>query len=248
MTDWFDPFGVSRVADALSTGAAQAMVGRTVRLEQRAMQARIVSVSRAAPANAISTMLSGQVGLWRRLDVTFGEVQVDEQTVSVLRVDADDVRAVQALPQRIRARQLDIHASLTPEEVESWLRVSVSPDVDVRVEGGRFLARLPRLARFGDVELEPRWDGRTVGVDVRFAWVRGRRVSIPDRFQRSYEKALEWLPTGTTIRSIELDDRGGLTVEGTVIDYVLAVDVARLLGDLTAKSTAGAIDVLLGGG
>lgn len=73
-------------------------------------------------------------------------------------------------------------------------------------------------------------------------------MSIPDRFQRSYEKALEWLPTGTTIRSIELDDRGGLTVEGTVIDYVLAVDVARLLGDLTAKSTAGAIDVLLGGG
>ena len=49
MADWFDPLGMRRVADAMSTVVAQALVGREVRLNGRSIEARIVAVE-AAPA------------------------------------------------------------------------------------------------------------------------------------------------------------------------------------------------------
>ena len=45
MTDWFDPLGMRRVADAMSTGAAKTMVGRTIRLDQQGIDGRIAPFS-----------------------------------------------------------------------------------------------------------------------------------------------------------------------------------------------------------
>ncbi|MEM9466587.1 MAG: hypothetical protein AAGA90_14535 [Actinomycetota bacterium] len=246
MADWLDPLGMRRFTDAMSTGAAQALVGRSVRLDQRNIEARVAAVDRAAPANALSAMLSAHIGLWRRLDVTFAEVRIDGQTVDRVRVDASDIRAVEALPQRVQAKDLAIEVEFTPAEVQSWLATIVPPDVVVRVDERRLLARFPGLARFGEVELEPRWSGRTVGVDVQRAWVRGRRVGLPERFRRSHERELTWLPPTTEIQEVGFDDLGGLVVTGSIRDYVVELDVPRLLADLTARSTAGAIDILLG--
>lgn len=248
MTDWFDPLGMRRVADAMSTGAAQTLVGRTVRLDRRGIVAHVTAVHEAAPANALTSMLTAQIGLWRRLDVTFGDVTVDDQSIARVRVDANDIRAIEALPQRVQARDLEVEVELTPTEVGAWLASVSPPDVTVRVHERRLLARFPGLARFGEVELEPSWDGRTVTIDVRQAWVRGRRVGLPERFRRSDERELEWLPPATSIESVTFDDDGGVVVTGSIADYVVELDVPRLLADLTGRGTAGAIDVLLGGG
>ena len=247
MTDWFDPLGVRRVADAVSTGAAQAMIDRTVRLDRRGIQARISAVHQAAPASALSAMLSAQIGLWRRLDISFADIRVDDQTIDRVRVDASDIRAIEALPQRVQARDLEVEVELTAAEVQAWLDSIAPPEVAVRVEDRRLLARFPGLARFGDVELEPRWSGRVIGIDVRQAWVRGRRVGLPERFRRAHEHELTWLPPTTEIGSVTFDDDGAVVVTGTISDYVVELDVPRLLADLTTRGTAGAIDVLLGG-
>ena len=246
MTDWLDPLGMRRFTDAMSTGAAQTLVGRTVRLERRGIQARVAMVHEAAPANALSAMLSAQIGLWRRLDLTFGDVVVGERGIDRVRVGASDIRAIEAVPQRIQARAVDVEVELTASEVRTWLDAIAPPDVTVRVDAGRLLARLPGLARFGEVELEPRWDGRSVGVDVRQAWVRGRRVGLPERFRRSFDREVEWLPPATTIEAVSFGDDGGAVVVGSIRDYVVELDVPRLLADLTARSTTGVIEVLLG--
>lgn len=248
MTDWLDPLGVGRFADAMSTGAAQALVGRTVRLDRRGIEAEITAVHRAAPANALTSMLSAQVGLWKRLDASFGAVSVDDQSIDRVRVDATDIGAVEALPQRVRARTVEVEVELTPAEVSSWLDTIAPPDVTVRIDERRILARLPGLARFGEVELEPRWQGRSVGIDVRQAWVRGRRIGLPERFHRTHEHELAWLPETTEIGSVTFDDEGGVVVDAVITDYVVELDVPRLLSDLTSRGTAGAIEVLLGGG
>lgn len=247
MTDWFDPLGMRRVADAMSTGAAQVLVGRAVRLDRREIEAQITAVHEAAPANALSTMLTTQIGLWRRLDVTFGEITVDDHSISRVRVDAHDIRAIEAVPQRVQARDLAVEVELTPAEVSAWLASVAPPEVTVRVHERRVLARFPGLARFGEVELEPRWAGRTVAIDVHQAWVRGRRIGLPERFRRSDERELEWLPPTTAISAVTFDDEGGAVVEGSISDYVVELDVPRLLAGLTSRGTAGVIDVLLGG-
>ena len=192
-------------------------------------------------------MLSAQIGLWRRLDITFADIVVDAQTIDRVRVDASDIRAIEARPQRVQARDLGIEVALTPTEVVSWLDSIAPDDVTVRVHAERVLARLPGLAGFGEVELEPRWSGRVVGIDVRQAWVRGRRVGLPERFRRTYDHELLWLPPTTEIESVRFDAEGGVVVTGSISDYVVELDVPRLLADLTARGTAGAIDVLLGG-
>ena len=76
MTDWLDPLGLGRVTDALSTGAAQSLVGRTVALDRQEISGRIAAVGELAPSNAMSSMLRAQLGLWRRLDVEFDEVRI----------------------------------------------------------------------------------------------------------------------------------------------------------------------------
>jgi hypothetical protein len=247
MADWFDPLGMRRVADAMSTGAAQALVGRPVRLDRRGIEARIAAVHEAAPAHALTAVLSAQIGLWRRLDVALAEITFEDQTIDRVRVDASDIRAVEALPQRIQARNLTVEVGLTAAEVHGWLMVVAPDDVEVRVDAGRLLARLPGLARFGEVELEPRWEGRIVGFDVRRAWVRGRRIGLPERFHRSRERELEWLPPTTEIGAVTFDADGGVVVTGTIRDYVVELDVPRLLAGLTARGAAGVIDVVLGG-
>lgn len=246
MADWFDPLGVRRVADAMSTVAAQALVGREVRLNGRSIEARIVAVHEAAPAGSMTTLLAAQVGLWRRLDLTFGDVRVEQRSITSVRADGVDIRAVEALPQRIQADKLSLTVELTPDDVASWLD-HIAPDgVTVRIVDRRVLARLPGLAQFGEVELEPWWQGRTMGIEVRRAWIRGRRVRLPSAFSRSYERELEWLPDSTSIETIAVDDDGGVVVTGSIDNYSIELDVPRLLVDLSARGAAGVIDVFLG--
>ena len=189
-----------------------------------------------------------QIGLWRRLDITFADIVVDAQTIDRVRVDASDIRAIEeARPQRVQARDLGIEVALTPAEVVSWLDSIAPDDVTVRVHAERVLARLPGLAGFGEVEARAALVSRVVGIDVRQAWVRGRRVGLPERFRRTYDHELLWLPPTTEIESVRFDAEGGVVVTGSISDYVVELDVPRLLADLTARGTAGAIDVLLGG-
>ena len=91
MADWFDPLGVRRVADAMSAVVAQALVGREVRLDGRSIEARIVAVHEAAPAGSMTTLLAAQVGLWRRLDLTFGDVRVEQRSITSVRADGVDI-------------------------------------------------------------------------------------------------------------------------------------------------------------
>ena len=120
--------------------------------------------------------------------------------------------------------------------------------VGVRIDAGRLLARLPgNLARFGEVELEPYWDGVLVGATARHAWVRGRQVGLPERFQRRFEQTVGWLPTDASIESIEIADDGAVTIRGSVPRYEVAVDIPRLMTGIAARGTATVIDVLAGG-
>ncbi|MEO0492813.1 MAG: hypothetical protein AAF081_05295 [Actinomycetota bacterium] len=246
-SDWFDPFGMRRITDAVSTSAARSLVGRRVEVDALSMTGVVSQVREAAPASSMNAMLSGQLGLWRRLDVEFADVRYRANGFDRVRVDADEIRAIEALPQRIGARSMDIEVAAGAEATRGWIETLVPVEADVRVAGGEMLARLPGLGRFGDVILDPWWHGRRVGVRVERARVGSRRVAIPQRLQRRFEWELEWLPDGTTIHEIAVTDDDGVMIRGRIDRYSVELDVARLLADLTTRQTGQVIDVLLGG-
>lgn len=244
--DWFDPFGMRRITDAVSTTAARSLVGRPIEVDARGWSAVIAAVNEAAPSSSMGAMLSGQLGLWRRLDVELGDVVLGDNTLDRVWVVADEVRAIEALPQRIGARSMTVEAVAGRDATAAWISSLTPADAQVRIVGDELLARLPGLGRFGDVILDPWWDERTVGVSVERAKVAGRVVGVPERFRRRMGWELEWLPDGTTVDEVVIVD-GGVTVRGSIERYSIEVDVARLMADLASRQTGAAIDVLLGG-
>lgn len=235
-----------RITDAVSTSAARSLVGRPVAVAAHGWSAVVAAVHEAAPSSSVGAMLSGQLGLWRRLDVELVDVVIGDNGLDRVRVVADEIRAIEARPQRIGARTMEIEAVAGPGATAEWIASLTPADADVRVVGDELLARLPGLGRFGDVVLDPWWDARTVGVSVERARVGGRVVAIPQRFCRRMGWELEWLPAGSTIDEVEIAD-GGVTVRGRIDRYAIEVDVARLMADLTSRQTGAVIGVLLGG-
>lgn len=245
--DWFDPFGVRRITDAMSTTAARSLVGRPVQVESQGLSAVVAAVHEAAPSTNVGAMLSGQIGLWRRLDVELGEVAVRGNRLDRLRVRADDVRAIEALPQRVGAQVLDVDVHAGAEATRGWIETLAPAEADVRIADGELLARLPGLGSFGEAILDPWCDGRTVGIDVDRARLRSREVSIPQRFRRRFAWELDWLPPETTLIEVAITADDGVMVRGTIDRYSIEVDVPRLMADLTSRQAGAAIDVLLGG-
>lgn len=245
--DWFDPFGVRRIADAMSTTAARSLVGRPVQVDSQGLAGVVSAVHEAAPSTNVGAMLSGQIGLWRRLDVELGDVTIRGDRLDRVRVRADDVRAIDARPQRVGARVLDVEAYAGAEATRGWIETLAPVDVDVRVAGGELLARLPGLGSFGEAILDPWCEGRTVGVNVERARLRSREVAIPQRFRKRFAWELDWLPPATTIHEVVITDDDGVVVRGTIDRYAIEVDVPKLMADLTSRQAGAAIDVLLGG-
>lgn len=245
--DWFDPFGVRRITDAMSTTAARSLVGRPVQVESHALRAVVAAVHEAAPSTNVGAMLSGQIGLWRRLDVELGEVAVHGNRLDRVRVRADDVRAIEALPQRVGAQVLDVDVHAGAEATRGWIETLAPAEADVRIADGELLARLPGLGSFGEAILDPWCDGRTVGIDVDRARLRSREVAIPQRFRRRFTWELDWLPPDTTLIEVAITADDGVMVRGTVDHYSIELDVPRLMADLTSRQAGAAIDVLLGG-
>ena len=245
--DWFDPFGVRRVTDAMSTTAARSLVGRPVSVESQGLGGVVSAVHEAAPSASVGAMLAGQIGLWRRLDVELAEITVGANALDRVRIRADDVRAIDARPQRIGARMLDVDVHAGAEATRGWIETLTPVDIDVHVADGELRARLPGLGSFGEAILDPWCRGRTVGVVVERGRLRGREVSIPQRFRRRLSWELEWLPRNTMLLEVAITAEGGVAVRGTVERYSIEVDVARLMADLTSRQAGAAIDVLLGG-
>lgn len=246
MNDWFDPLGVGRMADALATTAARTLQGRRVDVPSVKLSARVAKVHRAAPSRDIGAVLGGRLGLWRRLDLTFEPVTFDERTIDTVRVEARDIRAIDALPQRVEARELKVRAELGSDAAKEWIAALAPVEADVRIDDGRLLATLPGLGRFGDAVLEPTAEGRTVGVDVRRARLGGREVALPKKLHRRYERELEWLPEGTRVTEL-VGSGDGVEIAVELDRYVVELDVPRLLADLGSRQTGAAIEVLLGG-
>ena len=97
------------------------------------------------------------------LDLTFGDVRVEQRSITSVRADGVDIRAV-APPQRIQADKLSLTVELTADDVASWLD-HIAPDgVTVRIVDRRVLARLPGLAQFGRSSWSPGGRGERWGL------------------------------------------------------------------------------------
>lgn len=241
---WFDPLGLRRVADAFTTAAAQTLIGRSVEIDSGRMVGRIAVVREAAPFTSLTAAMSGQLGLWRRLDVDLDEAAVDGRPLERVTVVADDVRVLDTLPQRVGAKRIDVSVAVAADQTAAWIE-HVAPGNGVEVDGDQLVARLKGFGSWGLVELDPWCDGRRVGVDVARARVRGRTVGLPERFHRRYETELDWLPEGSSIDAIRIAD-GGIDIDGAIDRYAVEVDVPRLMADLSAQQAEVAISVLLG--
>ena len=241
---WFDPLGLRRVADGVSTAAAQTLVGRLVEIDGGRLRGRIAQVREAAPATSFAAALSGQLGLWRRIDLDVADASIDGRGLDRVSIVADDVRVIETLPQRVGAKRLDVSVTVDPGHVPAWID-HVAPDQGVEIDGDQLVARLKGFGSWGLVELDPWSDGRRVGVDVSRGRVRGRTVKLPERFHRRYETELDWLPERTSITRVRIVD-GSIAIDGTVDRYAVEVDVPRLMADLSAQQTGAVISVLLG--
>lgn len=242
---WFDPLGLRRVADVVSTAAAQTLVGRDVEIDGGRMRGRVARVREAAPSASLTAAMSGHLGLWRRLDADLADVAIDGRGVERVSVVADDVRVLETLPQRVGAKRLAVGVVVAPDQTAAWIE-HVAPGNGVEIDGDQLIARLKGFGSWGLVELDPWSDGRRVGVDVGRARVRGRTVSLPERLHRRFEAELDWLPEGTSITAVRVA-AGSIEVDATVEHYAVEVDVPRLMADLGAQQAGAAISVLLGG-
>lgn len=241
---WFDPLGLRRVADAFTTAAAQTLVGRSVEVDGGRLTGVVATVREAAPAASLAAAMSGQLGLWRRLDVDFNHATVDGRLLDHVSVVADDVRVLETLPQRIGAKRIEVGAVVGAENVGPWIE-HVAPGHSVEIDGDQVIARLKGFGSWGVVELDPWVLGRRAGVDVSRARVRGRTVALPDRFRRRYETELAWLPEGSALTGVRVE-AGSIEVDGTIERYSVEVDVAQLMADLSARQAGAVISVLLG--
>ncbi len=236
------------MADRVFAAAGQILVGQTVELPVAGgVTGRIGAVHELSPVDDPSrAMLSGQAGLWRRVDITFGDVVAAGRPISNVRVNAADVRILEAVPQRLGAQAVDVVVGLTAEEVMAWA-TSIAPETPVTVVDGELLAPLPGFGKWGDAILEPWADDRTVGVFITSAKLRGRTVSIPTRFHRRYERELDWLPDRTTLDSVEIGPTGELTLAAHIDRFDAPVDVPKLLADMATRTTTIGVQLLTDG-
>ena len=241
---WFDPLGLRRVADVFTTAAAQTLVGRAVEIDDGRLRGRIAQVREAAPATTFSAALSGQLGLWRRIDLDVADASVEGRGLERVSIVADDVRVVETLPQRVGAKRIDVSVRVGPSDVTAWID-HVAPHQGVEIDGDQLVARMKGFGSWGLVELDPWSDGRRVGVDVTRGRVRGRTVNLPERFHRRYETQLDWLPERTSITGVHVAD-GAISIDGTIDRYSVEVDVPQLMADLSAQQAGAVISVLLG--
>lgn len=241
---WFDPLGLRRIVDAMATVAASTLVGRRVEIDGGRIRGRVAAVREAAPSAGIDAALSGHVGLWRRLDVDFDDVQVDGRRLDRVSIAADDVRVLDTLPQRVGAKHVEFSAAVGASHVDAWID-HIASGHGVAIDGDQMVARLPGFGSWGLVELDPWVDGRNVGVDVDRARVKGRAVRLPERIRRRYQIEVDFLPVGTALGSVHVRS-GGLEVAGSIERYGIEVDVPRLLADLGAQQADAVISVLLG--
>jgi len=238
MTERWDPLGLRRMTDRVFAAAGQVLVGQKVELPVAGGVTGVIgAVHELSPVDDPSrAMLSGQAGLWRRVDISFGDVEVAGRPIADVRVDSADVRILEAVPQRLGARVVNVEVGLTAEEVVAWA-ASIVPETPVSVVDGELLAPLPGLGRWGDAILEPWVDGRTVGVTITSAKLRGRTVSIPTRFHRRYERELDWLPARSALDSVVVRPDGRFELEGHIDRFEAPVDVPQLLADMASRTT-----------
>ncbi len=244
MTDWLDPFGFRGLADRFFTSAARTLVGRRVEVQAPTpMAATVARVHEAAPAASMTAALNAQVGLWRRLDLVFERVDIDSRPLHQMRVVASDVRVIDAMPQRLGAKRLDIEIEARPAHVTAWIDV-MKMKAEARIEDGVLLARHPRWGRLGEVVLEPWARGRELGAEAVSARVRGREFRLPARFRRTFRRELTWLPERTELLDVELPADGGIRLTAAIDRFEVPVDVPKLMTDLGTKGTRLAVQMM----
>lgn len=242
---WLDPLGLRRVADTVSTAAVRALVGRRLEVDGGRLAARIAEVRQAAPHAAVGAALSGQLGLWRRLDLDLDEVRVGSHGFDLVSIVAADVRVPDSLPQRLLVRSLTVRVAASPAQTQEWIAHTV-PGREVWVEGDHLLARSGWRGLPGIAELDPFVEGRRAGVRVERARVGGRTVTLPSRLHRTASRELAWLPPGAELTGVNVA-AGAVTVTATVERHEVAIDVPRLLADLATRRADAVISVLLQG-
>jgi hypothetical protein len=244
VTDWFDPLGFRGIADRVFTSAARTLVGRRIEVgASTPMAATIARVHDASPAVNVSAALNAQIGLWRRLDLVLERVEVGGRSMHRVKVVADDVRVIDALPQRLGAKNLELEIKLVPDQVGAWID-AIPLKVDAHIENGRVVARRPGYGRWGEVILEPWVRGREIGADAVAARTRGREVRLPDRFKRTFSRELTWLPEGADLRKLEFSEEGGACITATITRFDVPIDVPRLLADLSNRGTKLAVQTI----
>lgn len=248
MSTWWDPLGLSRIADRVFAAAGQVLVGQAVELPVAGgVTGLIGAVHELSPVDDPGkAMLSGQAGLWRRVDVTFDDVRAAGRPIASVHLTASDVRIVEAVPQRLGAQLVEIEVGLTSDQIVVWAE-SVAPETPVTVVDGELLAPLPGIGRWGDAVLDPWVDGRTAGVSVTHARLRGRLISVPDRFHRSYSRELDWLPEGATLTSVNIEADGSLGLTAQIERFSAPVDVPKLLADMATHTSTIAVQLLTDG-
>ena len=242
--DWFDPLGLRRIADSVSTMAARSLVGRSIDISDRHLRATISDVNEASPATDVEAVVAGQVGLWRVFDADFSPVTLASGDLETVNVRATSVRMIDALSPRLTVKTIDIVAVATPSQTAAWIETATA--APPRFVDGQMLGDIRGLGRFGQAVLDPWVEGRTIGFDARSVLVRGRVISLPERFQRRFEREIEWLPPRTVLESISFDEAGGVTIEASITDYEVPLDARKLLADLSSRGPSRAVRVLLG--
>ena len=246
MTDWFDPLGLRGMADRVFTSAARTLVGRRVEVETPTpMAATIARVHEASPSVNVSAALNAQVGLWRRLDLVLERVEVGGRPMQRVRVVADDVRVIDALPQRLAAKQIDLEIEVLGSQLDIWI-AALSLQGQARIEKGRVVVRDRRYGRWGEVILEPWVRDREIGADAVSVRARGCEVPLPARLRRSFSRELAWLPERTELKMVEFTAEGGARITATLVCFDVPVDVPRLLTDLSIRGTKLAVKVMSG--
>ncbi len=209
------------------------------------MAGTVAGVFEASPTVNVGAALNAQLGLWRRLDLVLERVVVGERPLHRVRVTADDVRVVDALPQRIGAKEVELVVDISGDQIAIWVD-ALAPGIVAWVDEGKVVARHPKYQRWGDVILEPWVRGREIGAVVVATRIWGRRVGLPGRLRREFTRELSWLPEGTELTVLELLDSGGAQLRAAIVDFDVSVDVPRLLTDLSARGTQRAVKIMTG--
>jgi hypothetical protein len=171
---------------------------------------------RVRTSGSLVSLLWGEVG---RLSVRASDVQVGGLRLAAVRVDAARAHVVPGWPPRFRAGPVDVHVSVTQEELDRWPPAAALP-VRLRVRSDGLRARTGiGGVRVAEVAVSAAVDGGRIVVSGASARLLGVGVDLGSL---RVVLPLPALPYGTRLTTLEtFDDLATLAFRVPAVDEPL---------------------------